>query len=210
VSDSDKQEIASIVVDSLYDAAKDIRDLAAAILTEIGPIAIEIVLSKQLWKIPGRQHGYDIAKHIFVAMGTSAIEELVRQIDKDVYIVTNALCEMPLAQVRRACSTIFLRDSFLGRYREEVVRKMRSGQDWDATELRELLLSGLKHLDPLVRVLSAEWLIKSFPGDSASLAELEHDMVLVEKFYGPTRPKKVCEWVRAALKGEPESDTTVA
>jgi hypothetical protein len=186
------------VVVALFSSEKTLREIASAILIEIGPPAIPVILEKQLWKIPGKQHGYDAAKEIFVAMGARAVETLVNNIDKDVYIVTGALTAMPFDDVKDACKQLFRREQFVRRYREEIVRKMRSAT-WNKSELKELLSIGINHADPLVRVLSAEWLIADMPEESALVLMLTSDTAPVEKFYGPTQSKAVRDWVASLL-----------
>jgi len=202
-----KEYIASIVVRGLFDHVKQIRDLSAQILSEIGPLAINVILDQQLWKVPGRKHGYDIAKDIFVSMGVEAVPTLLENIDRDPYIITNVFSEMPFPYVKEACKDIFARQEFIGRYREEIVQKMRSYHDWDDTELKEILLQGLHHSDELVRILSAEWFAEDYPTEAESeLQKLLDDATPVDRFYrgngtcyGLTEKRPVSEYLRKAL-----------
>jgi hypothetical protein len=193
----EKERVASAVVKALFDTNKNTRDMAASILGEIGPPAVDPILSEEVWKIPGREHGYEIAKRIFVEMGEMAVPTLVSKIDRDVYVITNALCDMPFNHVKEGCKQILARTVFSGRYREEIFRKMRSHPQWDEAELRNLLKLWLQHSDPLVRVLSAEWAAEAFPHEfSKVIRAMDDDSAMVERFYGPVKPKSVAEWVR--------------
>jgi len=183
-----KARIAGTVVRALFDASKPVRDLAASVLSEIGPAAIDVILAQTLWKIPGRTHGYDVAEKILSDMGARAIPVLVDKIDVDEPIITRAICDMPFSLVKEACIRLFLRERFTDRWREEIYRKMRfdppfGRADWECRELETLLLSCLEHKAPLVRVLAAEWLADAYPDKAVSALErLLEDENKVERF----------------------------
>ena len=213
----DKDKIkrnAKIIVELLSNKNKEIRDLSETILIDIGVIAIDVVLEKEIYSIPGRRHGYDIKKSIFIGMGKVAVEELVQRIDKDIYVITEALCGMPFDNdsIKRGCINLFLKENMMNRYREEIFKNMQKKNIFTKNELQAVIQKGLNHTDPLVRVLSAEWHI-STNHIMGTINILLKDNAIVDRFYSQNfhllihneiKNKPVFYWVKEAIKMKKE------
>jgi len=185
--DEEKNFIAKIVVKGLFDKDIKIRNIAIAILSEIGPPAIEPVLEIRLDQIPGRKRGRWVAMDIFSLMGIEAIPNLISNVNKykNGDIILDVLCyRMPIESVIGALKDFFLQTELASHQRETVFSKLRNYNNWYEAELKEFLHKGIKHPDPLVRVMSSKWYVIVFPSDARlAFKELLKDDTLVEHSY---------------------------
>ena len=181
------KKVAEVVVKGLYDKEASIRKLAVAILSEIGAPSIEIVLNAKLDQIPGRRHGKSVAIDIFGSMGKEMIPNLVAAAKKykNGNIVIDALCyRMPIEATFSALKDFFLQKELDIRQREIIYRKLSDYENWYKKELKEFLQKGVKHPDPLVRVLCSRWYVSVFPFNAKSvLKDLLRDDTSVEYNY---------------------------
>ncbi len=184
----DLRMIADLVARTLYDKDIGVRNMAKAILAEIGAPSIEPIMNIELDRIPGRQRGRWVAMDIFGSMGVKAIPHLVAAANKhkNGHIIVDVLCyRMPIEDTIDALKDFFLQESLDSRQRETVYHKLTGYPNWYASELEEFLKKGLGHPDPLVRVLSSKWLVAAFPADARlALKDLQKDDALVEYNYG--------------------------
>ena len=193
--------LARVIVRGLFDNSKQVRDLSKYILIEIGSAAVEIILDQEIHLIPSKTHGYKMVEDIFISMGPAVAPILGELIDKHIYVVTNVLCNMPPDAVRSTCEQLFFRDHLHGRYREEIGRALQSDSTRKSSDTKALLLKGLIHSDPVVRLISAEWFSRSFPGEARSaLQPMLQDNTLVERFYGDTHSRLLSDWIKDLLK----------